>query len=333
MARLLGHCEQHLDGLLVTSLAKSINIFKHTRLMTKTTLVDQYRKYLATLKKEDTDVVQCYSKLTDLFNRYNGSELSSLTTVLEVDAIHHTLVQVERRDIKLYRLSEYGEWSRTAVAECYDVIHQLCKAEKEYMDGLHDQTNYSRAFMRYWKLTSAQPVHVRLYMYLVLRGQWKKWKKDEKAEFFGTERERVKRLMQAKTDEEIDRILTVQPSEEELTREAEAPATSQKTLNTQNWWKLWEEFTNDAYTLVTSIRQNAEGKSDEELQTAADQLVCVLQEKWKDVHTYKDEGWNPAEAFSRFAEGEVGILQLLKLKETPQDEAEKAIESLTSEYC
>lgn len=298
--------------------------------ITKTTLVSQYRKYLETLKKEDTDVVQCYSKLTDLFNRYNGSELSSLTTVLEVDAIHNTLVQVENRDIKLYRLSVYGEWSRTAVAECYDVIHQLCKAEREYMDGLHDQTNYSRMFLRYWKLTSAQPVHVRLYMYLSLRAQWKKWKKDEKAEFFGTERERVKRLMQAKTDEEIDRILTVQPSEEELVREAEAPATNDKTLSTtQNWWKLWVEFTNDAYTLVTSIRQNAEGKSVEELQTAADQLVGILQERWKDVHAYKDKEWNPAEEFQRYAQNEVN--RLVGLIETPtQDEAEKAIESLIS---
>lgn len=297
--------------------------------ITKTTLVSQYRKYLDALKKEDTDVVQCYDKLTNLFNRYNGSELSSLATVLETDAIHNTLAQIEKRDIKLYRLSVYGEWSRTAVAECYDVVHQLCKSEREYMDGLHDHTDYSKVFMRYWKLTSAQPVHVRLYMYLALRAQWKKYHKDEKAEFFGTERERVKRLMQAKTDEEIDRILTVQPSEEELTREAEAPATNEKTLNTQNWWRLWEEYTNDAYALVTSIRENAEGKSDEELQTAADQLVKTLEEKWKDVHTYKDKEWNPAEEFQMYAQNEVN--RLVGLIETPtQDEAEEAIESFIS---
>ena len=305
-------------------------------MITKNSLVDQYRKYLEVLKKEDADVVQCYSKLTELFKKCSDS---SLTATLQYDAIHNTLVQVEKRDIKLLYLKNYGAWTKESVSESWELIHQFCKTFRECYNYKHDTNYCSKPFAGLWNTIGLQPVHVKLYLCLALKNQIKKSINDEKYEFFAQNATKVKKLLTAKTEEEIDRILTVQPSEEELVKEAEAPSTTtaetlpdtKLQMSEMDWWKLWRLFTNDTYTLVTNIRENAEGKTKEELQTAATKLIKPLEEKWKDIHTYKDKEWEPAASFKEYADQEVK--RLLGVTRTPtKTEAEMAIENILTEY-
>ena len=96
----------------------------------KTTILQQYKKYLTAIKNcENEQVPINFKKFTDFL--YNACyELDSrLWTVINLDCVHRTIKVINKRNIRLKDVAE--DWSTIEVQECYDIINAITRAANE----------------------------------------------------------------------------------------------------------------------------------------------------------------------------------------------------------
>lgn len=167
---------------------------------TNKTVVEQYKKYLQNIKLEQTDVVGSFGKLVNFLDQQCGN--NKLSMVIELDAIHKTLKQIRNRGIKL---RDQGEWSKITVNRCYDLIKLM---NTNFREG--NKQAFTLNFYKFWELASKQPTNLRLFMHLVHENN--KYNRNEedpsaKENLYKSEKEKVNKLFQASTEEEIESIL------------------------------------------------------------------------------------------------------------------------------
>ena len=170
-------------------------------MITKLTLVQQYSKYLDAISKDNGKQIPTYFKKFTSFLRKNCED-KELQVLLELDSIGKTLVQVKKKDIRLKELAE--NWSRTSIEEFYrilKILNQLVRSDEGNTDTY--RVNFGKLVAL---LNKQKDPCVILYMYLChsnsIDGERLYTNKDD--------REMVRRLMGASTEEEIDNLLQVQ---------------------------------------------------------------------------------------------------------------------------
>lgn len=159
----------------------------------KKTIVEQYKKYLQTIKRPETDVVESFKKLMDFLEQHCNN--ARLTMAIELDSIHYTLVQVRKRGLKL---KDYGEWNSIAVSRAYELLNNL---RRDYNYGSGD--SYKVNFHNLWELAEKQPSSVRLYIHLVHENS------DDGKNLYVSEKELIEKLFNASSEEEVESVLSV----------------------------------------------------------------------------------------------------------------------------
>lgn len=158
---------------------------------TNKTIVEQYKKYLKTIKEENTNVVESFGKLMDFVDQH--CENKRLSMAIELDAIHNTLVQVRKRGIKL---KEGGEWSSMAVRRAYELIKNL---NRDFKDGSAD--SYKVNFHNFLELATKQPSNLRLYIHLIHEDS------SDGKDLYISEKKLIDQLFEKETEEELEKVL------------------------------------------------------------------------------------------------------------------------------
>lgn len=314
--------------------------------MNKLTLVDQYSKYLVAIKREDSDVVLCFKKFSDLLDRVaKVQDMKSLVDDLYLDSIYNTILLLRKRSIKPLDCKGYSRWNREDIDKFWKLSEKFCKADSDVERGVHDNTVWNTAFAELWKHTESQPAHVRLYMYLKLSEGLKRYRNDEKYEFFATRREKVKALQTAGTEEEIEEILeeqgnaTVQLSESDLEQMASEPVkvTTNKPApaSTVDGWNRWERLTADMWEMVFAIRKLKDKHNiipDEDIKPAAERILDAFKDEWADKDTLYDKPFDFEGFFEERAYAEVN--RLLGIDKAPSaEEANNTLDVMTEKFC
>ena len=158
---------------------------------TNKTNVEQYKKYLKTIKEENTNVVESFGKLMNFIDQNCTNK--RLSAAIELDAIHNTLVQVRKRGIKL---KEGGEWSSMAVRRAYELIKNL---KRDFKEGSAD--SYKVNFHNFWELATKQPSNLRLYMHLIHEDS------SDGKDLYISEKKLIDQVFEKETEDELEKVL------------------------------------------------------------------------------------------------------------------------------
>lgn len=163
-------------------------------------VVEQYKKYLQNIRKEETNVAESFGKLVNFLDQQCENE--KLSMAIELDGIHKTLKEIRNRGIKL---KEQGDWSKITVNRCYELIKLM---NTNFREG--NKQAFSINFYKFWDLATKQPTNLRLFMHLMHENN--KYSRDEedpsvRENLYKSEKERIKALFNASSNEEIEAIL------------------------------------------------------------------------------------------------------------------------------
>ena len=162
---------------------------------TKLEIVKAYGRYLESLKKENSNVIDEFGKMYSYINNKVVYTDEGLWQVLFFDCPSRAL-QVAR-DRKVRFKSVGYEWNQYSIDRCYKLIDNIIKSyDTQDLDTFRINVN------RLFKLLSEdEEPNVTLYM-------WHTYGKTEAGRaVLSGERNRVNKLIRASTEEEIESIL------------------------------------------------------------------------------------------------------------------------------
>lgn len=162
---------------------------------TKLEIVKAYGRYLDSLKKENSNVIDEFGKMYSYINNKVVDTDERLWQVLFFDCPSRAL-QVAR-DRKVRFKSVGYEWNQYSIDRCYKLIDNIIKSyDTQDLDTF--RINVNRLFKL---LSDDEEPNVTLYM-------WHTYGKTEAGRaVLSGERNRVNKLIRASTEEEVESIL------------------------------------------------------------------------------------------------------------------------------
>ena len=162
---------------------------------TKTTILQQYRKYLEAIKDCDkTQLTTNYAKLMDFITKECKEEDYDFWLILYINCVYMTLKQVRARNIFLKEISE--DWNPSNVDRFHKLLDKVCALREEGGD------DYKICLGNLFKLILEQSdPSMQLYMHMRHENSI------DGRNFYKKDSMLIKKLHQAVSDEEIDRIL------------------------------------------------------------------------------------------------------------------------------
>ena len=163
---------------------------------TKLEIVKAYGRYLDSLKKENSNVIDEFGKMYSYINKKVVDTDEGLWQVLFFDCPSRALQAA--RDRKVRFKSVGYEWNQYSIDRCYKLIDNIIKSyDTQDIDTFRINVN------RLFKLLSEdEEPNVTLYM-------WHTYGKTEAGRaVLSGERNRVNKLIRASTEEEVESILS-----------------------------------------------------------------------------------------------------------------------------
>lgn len=161
----------------------------------KTTILQQYRKYLEAIKNCDkAQVATNYAKFIDFIDKECKEEDYDFWLLIYINCVYMTLKQIRARNVFLKEISE--DWNPSYVDKCYKLIGKVCEKREEGEDDYKVCLGNLFIFI----LEQSDP-SMQLYMHMLHENSI-----DGKS-FYKKDSFILKKLHKAESDEEIDRIL------------------------------------------------------------------------------------------------------------------------------
>ena len=155
-------------------------------------LVGAYKRYVASLKEKRVDVIKNFDAMYKFIDQNSEGEIYQ---VLMFDCIGKTLRTVKDKGIRLK--DDALDWNADAVERCFEILDNIKKAKSAW-----DWDTYKINLYYLFKLAQTEESpHTRLYIYM------KHQASSDGANLYKSNKDIVKDLFLAKTNEEIDEIL------------------------------------------------------------------------------------------------------------------------------
>lgn len=166
----------------------------------KEKVLNLYKRLLKVIESDNVaEIVDYFKKFNDYTSqKFQEEKLDGkLFTVLQLCSICHVVEALGKLNVNYKSLTQ--RWNFEAVQHCYELNKKLNQLNRF---GEKDGDQYKILFYQFFKLINKQEdAAVQLYMHQVYKNS------PDGADFYLSELEREKKLLQCKSEEEIDAVL------------------------------------------------------------------------------------------------------------------------------
>lgn len=159
---------------------------------TKQEIVEAYKRYLASLNGKSSDIIGNFDAI---YKHITNNCEGEIYQALLIDCIGKTIKAVKENGLRLKDMA--SEWNKASIDRFFEILGNIEKARKT-----EDWDTYKINEYYLFKLCKEEESpHTRLYMYI------KHSESIDGYNLYKSNRELVKELFNAKTEEEIEEIL------------------------------------------------------------------------------------------------------------------------------